>query len=547
MKKCVHHFMLILAFLFIASISSAQKLPTPVSIHEHMDFMGSGYSFKNTEMSTFGDWWNKNISAVRVPEGYKIIAYQEINYQGASIEITGNWTPANNKGWDNKISSMRVIKTNSPVVKPVVINKPIIVDPPVVIKKPVETEKPVVNNKMVANNSWVRIRYYDSVDFKGDYEDIYIYEIAQLGNKWDNKIGSIQVPEGSILICYDSAKINGTSIEITGNWTATGKDAWWNNRITSYRIMKLIKEADKPIIPVVNKEEEVSFEKQFIRMSTKQLGKDFRLDYSPVDKKFYSNPKSNGWRIVPVAQNKYKILFRSNGKYWALGSTPSAFPRVSEDSSGMYQFWQIEKLPDGYYKISNWGLVQNNSPYPSLFYDSTKKSLFLTKWDEAKSFNGRWSLLSLGFIPIGEQPDQFDRKDFTLVSASTNKPICLTSYLNGGDAGTTVVGNCPNQNGKINFIKTFSGDYFITMNLSHSPKKYFYLDENLRPISNPQADIMNPNSKLTWKIKPVGNGTFRISNTYTSKVIELSKTAAGNLLYLIAPANRVTQEWMLLQ
>jgi hypothetical protein len=494
----------------------------PVRLYEHANYDPPYIDIPLADASWLGNDWNKKISSVKVPDGYKMIAFDAANFQGASVEITGDWTlNADNMQWNDRITSFRIVKWTKSVVTTDIISTP----------------APLPAN--------VYVRVFDNFDYTGEIRDFGFIDIAATLGQWDKKIDAVQIREGYKLIVYDNAALKGNSIELTGNWSA-GHRMDWHDRISSFSLMdknkQLIVDNNSNNVVQNNIPEPINFQKQFIRMSTAAHGDNLRLDYSPVDKKFVLQPNSHNWKIVLAGPNKYKILLQVNGKYWALSSTPDAHPGLAEDTSGMYQFWQIEKLPDGYYKINNWGLVQMNSSYPSLFYDGETKELFLMTWQETKSVNGRWSLLSAGNIPEGDHPDALDKRGFVLISVSSNKQMCLQSILINGDNPTEIIGECKGQDGKIQVIKTFNGDYFIRINKASSPNKYYYLDDRLRRIDDLRADATNPDPKFTWKIKDTGYGVYTITNTSTKQVFNLSSQLK---LQLTVPANKNTEQWYL--
>jgi hypothetical protein len=57
------------------------------------------------------DYWNDNISSIRVPRGYALIVYEHAGFQGRSFVIRGNWSAWGYRDfWNDRISSVRLVR-----------------------------------------------------------------------------------------------------------------------------------------------------------------------------------------------------------------------------------------------------------------------------------------------------------------------------------------------------------------------------------------------------------------------------------------------------
>jgi hypothetical protein len=57
------------------------------------------------------DYWNDNISSIRVPRGYALIVYEHAGFQGRSFVIRGNWSARGYRDfWNDRISSVRLVR-----------------------------------------------------------------------------------------------------------------------------------------------------------------------------------------------------------------------------------------------------------------------------------------------------------------------------------------------------------------------------------------------------------------------------------------------------
>lgn len=283
-------------------------------------------------------------------------------------------------------------------------------------------------------------------------------------------------------------------------------------------------------------------------ISNKSMPNDQVINYSKEGKNFnMQNPiyrwkfvsESGHWEIDPVSQkyiwvnsapaNQYKIQVLINGKFWALSSTADAYPILAQVSiTDMYQNWVIEAQADGYYRITNVGLRNANSPYTNLFVDGSKNSLFLSAWDEAKSFNGRWFLIMAGTINPGDDADRFDNRRMTLSSVSANKKMCLKYHWTSDATGENLISPCATTTSDhFVFQKTINGSYLMKIETSNTGMpggtSSVYLNNYLKERSPEEIDILAPDPNDTWNISDLGNNTFMIAGTATGMTFELVK------------------------
>jgi hypothetical protein len=272
----------------------------------------------------------------------------------------------------------------------------------------------------------------------------------------------------------------------------------------------------------------------------------------------YEQPKLQvvpfNWKLIPAGQAQYYIRAQvKGGKYWGL-TGKSGDARLDEPASDLYQVWQIEQLPDGYLKVANAGLLQNNQP---AYLYSDENSLFFHAWEE-NTGNGRWLITSSAPLPPDDdQPDPFDNRYFTLVSASNNAPMCFKSESGVvGDIMTTdfLLTICDREKSPSNvrFTKTVNGDYFMQMNIQGT-NDFIQIDSNLKPIYGSQMDPLkvthNPatpadndtwtitNVKGFWKITNSANGALELNiDPYSAKISVQLRTRDDN---------RFPQNWYL--
>lgn len=240
------------------------------------------------------------------------------------------------------------------------------------------------------------------------------------------------------------------------------------------------------------------------------------------------NDKTKGqyvWKENGAA-NQYSLQMLINGKFWALSSTDQAQPILAEVSAqDVFQKWEVEAQPDGFYKITNIGLKNNNYQNRNLFADIKTKSLFIAKWEEASSLNGRWHLIMAGTINQNDGKDLFDSRRMILSPLSMNANVCLKDYMPDDSRIVYLITPCENTApDRFTFQKTITGAYLIKVEINQSGRiNSYYLDNQLELKTPYEIDILNPDLNHTWNINNIGNGLFMIVASATQMVFEMVK------------------------
>lgn len=97
----------------LSSTTSAEATPSPTFFAEpsyqgHAVTLGAG-GYTSAGMITKGIADN-SISSIRVPSGFRIQAFDNANFTGTSIFLTHDTASLAGRGFDNKVSSLRIIK-----------------------------------------------------------------------------------------------------------------------------------------------------------------------------------------------------------------------------------------------------------------------------------------------------------------------------------------------------------------------------------------------------------------------------------------------------
>ena len=85
------------------------------------------------------------------------------------------------------------------------------------------------------------MRFFADVQYGGDSFPAGS-EIAFVGDDWNDKISSIQIPPGKMLVIYQDANFGGESLTLTENVVdlrtiiGPGPDGTWNDVVSSFKI-----------------------------------------------------------------------------------------------------------------------------------------------------------------------------------------------------------------------------------------------------------------------------------------------------------------------
>lgn len=200
MKHIKFLVLLISAVLLFSAAISAQG--NQVVIYNDVNFQGAN-------MTLTGNWnggsgFDRNIKSVRVPPGFRVTMYEQKNYKGTSTGvITEDWNPGHGAHWFGRIRSIRVEGAYT--------------------SPPTSGDFPVI---------------YAQANFQGPAEAI---ENGYPGRPdWEgqpHRIRSIRVPAGWKLTLYTERNYRGTETTITSN-ISWEPGAYWNGRARSIRVTR---------------------------------------------------------------------------------------------------------------------------------------------------------------------------------------------------------------------------------------------------------------------------------------------------------------------
>jgi hypothetical protein len=426
------------------------------------------------------------------------------------------------------------------------------------------------------------VRIFEHGGYGGAAAYVREFDAPELAGGWDNIISSVQVPEGYRFVGYDYQNYQGDSIEIIGNWTLNEDNKQWNDRISSFRWMKIstpdaipIKTDLDPIIITPDNTNAYPPTNQYLYCTNKIFGEQLDLGFDFATKAIAFGNSVYTIKLLPVNEghwqknegannlsdrdpdgrtragykwvnegtaNLFKILLQINGKYWALSSKQDASILLAEQSSDQFQSWEIDRLPDdGYFRITNRGLKGTANPY--LFCDPTRRDLFMAggTWDESKSLNGRWRFLPGGDIPANELKDELDNKSFSLTS-STNSRSLKAEYVQETDSYSGLYFSPSDNPAQFFFKRAINGQYLIGTTLPGSGNLFRYLNHGL-DFYEGVVDVMEPPEEVCWHVTKIGDTYWTID--FGPLAMEMVQLTSRATIQIRNKEHKLEQWWIL--
>lgn len=90
-----------------ATAAAAAAAATQICFYEHVNYAGASTCL-SASSSWVGNAWNDRISSVRVPAGFKVQLYADINYGGRSLTLTADNANLVGAGFNDAASSLRI-------------------------------------------------------------------------------------------------------------------------------------------------------------------------------------------------------------------------------------------------------------------------------------------------------------------------------------------------------------------------------------------------------------------------------------------------------
>jgi hypothetical protein len=145
---------------------------------EHVGYAGASFWSRPAGVPLVSGEWNDRISSIRVQPGLRLELFEHANYGGRSIVITGSVDNIVARGFNDIVSSYRLVK--------------------------IETEQQTTT-------------FYRDVDYQGGGFTSTPGTLNALSGEWNDRISSIRVQTGHELVLYADSNRGGRSITVRGD------------------------------------------------------------------------------------------------------------------------------------------------------------------------------------------------------------------------------------------------------------------------------------------------------------------------------------------
>lgn len=184
-----------------------------VALFKSREFRGEHFFI--TEDWTADTYEQPSIESIRVPKGWEVWVYDERNFKGDHKVLTSNWAGTDDDAWEwrNDIYSVRVVRKTYAYAHHA--------------------------GGYYAGRQTPGITIFAAANFEGEQRKLsQDWNIGGTeGFYWNDKISSISIPHNMKIVVYEHANFQGRSMELTGDWTISNGSEFWNDRISSIKLL----------------------------------------------------------------------------------------------------------------------------------------------------------------------------------------------------------------------------------------------------------------------------------------------------------------------
>ncbi len=206
---------------FETYFDGARRSPRLAIAYSDPDFCGE-------RLALDSDWsagsrrnpWNDEIASIEVPQGYEVWLYEHADFRGEILVVAGNWSVRDNPRWRKRISSIRLVSLSGQGC-------------------PRERQD---HGRRRRSRREPGATLYAKKDFSGPSLTIFDdWSVRDSDDFWNDRISSIHIPEGYVLIVYKHSDFRGRSATLKGPWPSRrSRDFWddWNDEISSIEVLR---------------------------------------------------------------------------------------------------------------------------------------------------------------------------------------------------------------------------------------------------------------------------------------------------------------------
>lgn len=233
-------FRITLLSLLFSTFLGAVNYGPPILAYHRSDFQGERINIHaDWSVNNPYDHWNDAINSIIVPRGYEAHLFEHGGFRGGYLVVQGRWSSRQDRYWYNRISSIRLV----PIAHDH--RKRIPEDPNV--KYPYDP-LPSDHTGHICGPSCSRtceylppptITVFEHHSYRGaSFTITGEWSATYPDDFWNDRISSIHIPRGYAVILYEDAYYQGRSVVLEHNWSPYNSRDFWNDRISSIRVVR---------------------------------------------------------------------------------------------------------------------------------------------------------------------------------------------------------------------------------------------------------------------------------------------------------------------
>jgi len=207
---------------FTISHAQARRNSRSVVLYSEKDFYGENFVLNRDWSSRHhASYWNDQIASIEIPEGWEVWLYEHTDFRGRALVISEDWSVRDNPWWRNRISSIRLVDVFDQNCEP----------------QPRRTHREHQHRHGHHRERGVTV--YNHSHFDGASKTIYDdWSKRNSDDFWNNRISSIDVPSGYVVILYKHSDFEGRSLKLKGPCSVKLDNDSWNNKVSSIEVYR---------------------------------------------------------------------------------------------------------------------------------------------------------------------------------------------------------------------------------------------------------------------------------------------------------------------
>jgi len=206
---------------YIVDLSHEERSDQPVVLYSKPGFRGERLRLRNNwSANRSGSYWNDEIASIEVPRGLEVWLYEHSDFNGNYLVVTGNWSVRDNPRWRNRISSVRIVDS---------------------FQQHEHQQRRHRHEQDHRYGSYGEpgVSVYEHHDFEGASKTIFdSWSMRNSDDFWDDRISSINIPYGYVVVLYKHARFRGNCLTLEGPSLIQLDEDSWNDKVSSIQVFR---------------------------------------------------------------------------------------------------------------------------------------------------------------------------------------------------------------------------------------------------------------------------------------------------------------------